>query len=632
MTRKSAIWATAFFFVLAAVWLVDGYFSGRDELVDISGVEDYRERSFIYLQYARLQQNRMIPSCIFASIALCLLVSGSRSIKRSGERLRPSVTFLYRNYYIFPLIFFFVSSFICWYVIRATPRVFDAFNYYFQAINISHGRFSAPIPADAELFRFPFIMMYNGKWFGSVYPGYPFLLAVGILAGIPWLVNPILGALSLLVIQKLGLKLYGRKMCLAVGILGILSPFYLIQSAIFMSHPTALLFMSLAFYFFTEWDRSQRSRQALLCGISLGMVLITRPQVGFTFGFFPAVYGVIRLFKGRYKLKGIFLIVIPIILFFSFNAYYNFALTGKWFDNPRYRVSPYRRLGFGEDIGFPLPGGGYSGHDLKRGLQNAGANLELLNQDLFCWGGGYALGLPVILMFAALFGKSRNRYDFIFFGIMITTVGLYIAYFTPSPNFGPRYYLEAMPAVLFLAVRGGSAFKEGIKTIKVKTNFPFAFSSGLFIIASASFLFLQAFFLGWPIHLTHYGKLPVILEKSDVQGLKTLKKAVLFVDPIYFRGNVFLWNDPRLTGPVIFIPGLEEENFLERIKKTFPEREYYRLDRIPGTDRFRCIKLEGVVRPVRRKSSEIVIPPPTEEMGKAGEEEVKEMPHGESGE
>src|SRR3712207_7964938 len=56
-----------------------------------------------------------------------------------------------------------------------------------------------------EFFAIPFIMTRDGLWFGKYPPGYPPVLALGVLVDRPWLVNPTLAALAV------GLVFFDRK-------------------------------------------------------------------------------------------------------------------------------------------------------------------------------------------------------------------------------------------------------------------------------------------------------------------------------------------------------------------------------------------------------------------------------------
>jgi hypothetical protein len=49
-------------------------------------------------------------------------------------------------------------------------------------------------------------MVNNGKFYAWAPPGWPLLLLPGILLGVPWLVNPVLGALTLPVVYRLGVS------------------------------------------------------------------------------------------------------------------------------------------------------------------------------------------------------------------------------------------------------------------------------------------------------------------------------------------------------------------------------------------------------------------------------------------
>ena len=77
--------------------------------------------------------------------------------------------------------------------------------------------------------------MRDGAWFGKYPPGYPAILALGVLAGVPWLVSPLAAAATLLLQYALGRSLFGGGSGLLGALLLLLSPFFLFMSGSFMS-------------------------------------------------------------------------------------------------------------------------------------------------------------------------------------------------------------------------------------------------------------------------------------------------------------------------------------------------------------------------------------------------------------
>jgi Dolichyl-phosphate-mannose-protein mannosyltransferase len=120
-------------------------------------------------------------------------------------------------------------------------------------------------------------LMY-GRWLitaGSILG--PLLLVPGILLGVPWLVNPMIGALTLLVVYRLGMLVYGRSAALLAPFFMLFSPFFLLHSASYLAHPSNLLFIALFVFFYVRGIEGRASRDFLLAGLCGSMSFLIRP-------------------------------------------------------------------------------------------------------------------------------------------------------------------------------------------------------------------------------------------------------------------------------------------------------------------------------------------------------------------
>jgi hypothetical protein len=548
------------------VWVVGG-----PSLASLAGIGDYRAREIAYLSAMRWQSLTVIPGVLALAGALAL---GSARMRRVARRLAAWAGGLEVRRVALGamLVVFLLAAAYNERVLRGTPAVADGFNYYFQAKNFLAGQASAPVPPAAEYFRILFVMQYHGRWFGSSYPGYPALLALGLALGAPGLVSPLLAAVALWLAVRLALLEHGRREAGLVALLAMLSPFFVAVSSLFMAHGTALFSVMLAIYGYRRALRAERPGPWLWAsagGVLLG--LCSRPQailaVGLPFGL-QGLWAVIRRHRA---LRWVVPFLVAGVLAAGVLGLYNMGTTGDPFDNPRYRVSPERRLGFGADVGVPNPWHPTPGHTLGRGLWNTGLNLSLLNADLLGWGGGFPLGLTLVLALIPVLWRERRRVDLLFFAGFLVNVLLYVGYYTPSPNFGPRYYYESIPFLLILVSRGILVLWDGARRAGHE-----ALAAG--IPLGLSLLVVQALVVHLPRHLVHYSaSLPPVVQRGEIEGLDDLDRAIVLTDFEQFRSGVFLWNDPNLRGPVIFAAAPRDGD-LSRLRAAFPDRpRIYRL-------------------------------------------------------
>ena len=139
-----------------------------------------------------------------------------------------------------------------WYVATdlfdRTPHILDAIGYQFQAKMFASGMLTAPLPPVPEAFMIPFSVYYQERWFVQYPPGTAVVLALGLLAGVPWLVEPLLGAGAVVLIVLTARRQYGPGTALLVLGLLVTSPFLLLNAGAFLSHVPALCFASVALY------------------------------------------------------------------------------------------------------------------------------------------------------------------------------------------------------------------------------------------------------------------------------------------------------------------------------------------------------------------------------------------------
>ncbi len=547
------------------------YFRQSGALPGFHSIDDYYQRAEVYRKHAFIWIITFLP----ASIGIALLLSQNQYLLTAWNRAYDCVmgcslsTFLIVSCGV-SLI---ASSVTAVWMIGATPRVLDEFNYYFQAQNFSNLMLSAPAPPMPELFRFPFIIFHDGRWFGSVYPGFSLFLAAGLKLGIPWIINPVFSAVTVCVIYLLGREALTEQTGRVAAILTVFSPFHRMMGAIFMSHASATAWGALSVYLLWRHTRDRERRPIVVsvaAGCAIGVLYWIRPQSAGVV-LLPMVPIMASLIWNRKVsvIRLIFLIT-PVVIAIVLLAGYNSALTGDGDVNPRYFIDPGRRLGFGDDIGEPLPGGGRSGHTILKGIRNVGILLNLWNSDLFGTGAIGLIGIPLLLTLAGVSTRcAKYHANWIMAGSLAINLCLYFFYYTPSPNFGPRYLAETIPASMILAAWGLLRLDRNAHAISAT----FASLTLVFclLISSATML---------PIHTVHYGILPPTLERDRIPDMPG--SAIYLIDRKDYCLNVFTWNQPDLRGDVFIVdPG--DSRALE-LQRFFPEKALFRIE-LQGTDR-----------------------------------------------
>ncbi|MBI2165403.1 MAG: glycosyltransferase family 39 protein [Chloroflexi bacterium] len=458
------------------------------------------------------------------------------------------------------------------------PHVQDSVAYLFQAKTLARGALWAPAPPLPEFFTQEFIVNYGEKWFSKYPPGHALMLAIGVLAGHPWLTGPILGGLSLGLVTLLGREVWGLKVGVLAALLGLLSPFFIFLSASYMAHPSALFWGTAFMLTFAKAMKSERPWWAFASGFSAGFLLITRELTAVAVLSPFIIYAAAKLLRSPWGFRAALAMAGGAAIPLGFLLLYNGLLTGNPFHSPFNLWWFFDRPGFGETVG------GRGGHTAARGLLNTWWNLSSLNLHLFGWPMGIGLALASIPFLT----WQSTKWDWLLLATFLSLMAAHVFYWADGVMYGPRYYFEALPALLLLTARGililarlpGEVFSAAAP--KVQSLIGGARTGGAVLMVILVLLLVY-------YNLVHYmpGQIKTYqgFNMMDAKAARVIKgsgirNALVFAEhePIWYwwqYGSVFILNSPFLDGDVVVARDRgDTEN--ARLMKAFPTREYYR--------------------------------------------------------
>ena len=335
------------------------------------------------------------------------------------------------------------------FVLDPIPHIPDGYAYLFQARLFTLGQLWADAPTHPEFFPAPWSLTLENRVFAVFPPGWPLLLALGVVAGATWLVNPVLGGLSLYTLHHLWRELFDRTRANRALALCLLSPFYLFMSASFMSHNASLLASALFVLGFLRGVRKNSLAWGAVAGLAIGFQILVRP-VSAAFIWFPVVTWFALFRRSRAGWRITTCSIAGSGLGTMGYSVYNRLLVGEWGVPPLYYMTPANRYGFANDIGlpwassFPTPG-----HDLWRAMLNFNFNAVVMNNDLFGWPMA-SLGFAV---FCLLSGRLAWQHR-LCASVILAFVVSYAGYWYNGVAFGARFYYCLLPYLAILTVEG----------------------------------------------------------------------------------------------------------------------------------------------------------------------------------
>ena len=261
---------------------------------------------------------------------------------------------------------------------------------------------------------------FNGHRFPKYDPGWAILLAVGTLIHAAWLVAPMLGALTVLLLLSYVRKRIGDEFVSTMWWLVTLCSFFSFSVANFGSHTAT---MAILFGVFLIYDTFEESRWWLFgAGLLLGYTSLIR-----YLDWIPMMAWIGFDLLRRKKITGLIPLLLGFGLVASGHFFYNSLVTGNAFLPPAV-------------------------HDARGNLQ---ARLG------FWWGAFGVTGIrlfrvlytfpPVIFLALCLIRRCQSARLKIYLGLFALNVCFYFVYAWGEAGPGPRYYFPYFP-FLFLAV------------------------------------------------------------------------------------------------------------------------------------------------------------------------------------
>jgi hypothetical protein len=332
------------------------------------------------------------------------------------------------------------------YSFAARPTTADEIAQIWHARMLLEGRLAMPPDPNPEFFGIDNVVDRD-VWMSQFPIGGPAVLALGLLVGAVWLVNPVLTAFTALNVYRFAQRAFGEAQARAAAAVFVASPMVLLMGASHMNHtPTAWL-ITLALATLPVWVATSELRRlrraAIIIGLSVGAALTIRPLDATVAA---VVFGVTMLaaswsnpVRARSLPFAIAAGAIPLSLLLAANwattgAPLRFGYEVLWGAN--------HSLGLHDDpTGHP--------HTPWRAFVLGVKYLAQLNWIVEAW----PIPILVIVAVGLMFMRRPRRWD----RLLIASVGaqavVYSFYWHDGQFVGPRFLFTAIPALLILTAR-----------------------------------------------------------------------------------------------------------------------------------------------------------------------------------
>jgi len=348
-----------------------------------------------------------------------------------------------------------LAAVLSFFVYERHPHVQDEVIYLYHARCLADGALTVPAPPAPDAFSLYMIPHKADRWYSIFPPGWPAMLAVGVLFGVPWLVNPALAGLNVLLAYVFLREIYDRRTARMAVLLLCISPWYVFMGMNFMAHTFTLTCALIASLGVAWAKRTGKARWAWLASGAVGVASLIRPLDGVIVAGLLGLWA-IGIGGRRLKVSAITAFALGAIIVGAAVLPYNQQITGHPTVFPlmayyeEYFGPRTNALGFGPERGLGWAIDPFPGHSPLEALINANLNTFSMNIELFGW----STGCLILVAFLLFCGRMR-RSDYLMLVVVAAIFGVFSLYwFSGGPDFGARYWYLMLVPLVALTVRG----------------------------------------------------------------------------------------------------------------------------------------------------------------------------------
>ena len=349
----------------------------------------------------------------------------------------------------------------------------DDYSYMYQAKLFASGKLYAEDPLyDRDLPFYDCLATYcfrddQGHRFSQYPPGWPALLAVGVKLRVPWLVNPLLGALLVFLILTYTERRMDKKLVRVTWLLLMLCFFLCYYAASFRAHIATAVFVFIAFLLYDDSERHPQHSKLWLFGA--GAFLGYSAMIRYLDWVPLALWIGVSLLR-RKRLSDLILFAIGFGLLASGNLVYDALLLGDPFQAP---VMLHHSSGTGDRLT----------------VSWTGFVVTMVRLANLLW--AFPPTLLLVFLWRRYQASSKIK---MYVALFLMSVATYFFYPTGVGGPGPRHFLAYFP---FLVLAVVDLYQEISHDSRLTARYLWNFAIVSLVVCSLAFAVEEAYTMYW---------------------------------------------------------------------------------------------------------------------------------------
>jgi hypothetical protein len=548
--------------------LKDNYLAIRDVNGDLVDVTTLDPTPWADLGAIAAQLGRVLAAAglIIAFVGLTAAVSAGVGVAPAVPRGEPARRAAVVGAVVLAAIAAALSAWVAIDVLDGLPHQIDGVVYLLQARWLLDGELAPAVTTIQEHLRIPFTYVVDGRWVGHYPVGWPALLAVGLVVGVPHLVAPLFGAVAVLLVFFIGREIDGELTGLAAATLTLASPLIRLLSGSFFPHIACTVCVLLALWLLLVARRRSGWWLGAGAGAAMGCCLAIRPMTAVAVSVVLGVWLLVDAAQSESSNQRWTTLVAAILGGLAASIptlVHNAVVTGRPLALPSTLAD----------------GAMYAPSLVPFGLRNLDAILASLSASLFGWGwgvfaGGLVLAVPLAFVAMPWLLRRARREDLLLLAMVaVVALGHLPTRAHGLHGYGARYAVDVAPCLVLLTARGFRELARWARPSTTAVATVVALFAVLTLSALASLPHRLALFRGY------YGVTGELERQIEAQGIE---RAVILIDERRWQP----WGEGAriMTGAQRFdIVIAADTGDTSVIERAYPERPVFRWNQATRT-------------------------------------------------